>query len=186
MCCFWFQSAFLLKVLADTGSISEKNSRFSHLSGSWQNRSVSSRDISLLSEPCSARSVGGHNSSPRYIVFSCTACDQGNIKTAIWSRGSSLDTLVAIHCTHNVQEDEFVCINCKRFFPLWMSEQPVMLIWLDRPVVRAESWYIHTVSNSMWKRILKGWFTRIVTKGASSHAESLGFSSLGGLWDIRL
>lgn len=183
MCCFWFQSAFLLKVLADQFQKRTQGFHTSQVPG--KTGVPSSQDISLLSEPCSARSVGGHNSSPRYIVFSCTACDQGNIKTAIWSRGSSLDTLVAIHCTHNVQEDEFVCINCKRFFPLWMSEQPVMLIWLDRPAVRAESWYIHTVSNSMWKRILKGWFTRIVTKGASSHAESLGFSSLGGLWDIR-
>lgn len=56
--------------------------------------------------------------SAGYIIFSCIAGDQANIKMQFWRDDSSSSAIVSTHCTHTAQEDEFVCIYCKLFTPV--------------------------------------------------------------------
>lgn len=101
MCCSWFQSTRLMKVLL-TQDLFQKRTVGFHSSQAPGNKSVSSRDIWLLSELCSAHSVGWHNS---YNVHHF-------LMHSLWP-GQHQN---AINCAHIAQEYVFVCINCQFFF----------------------------------------------------------------------
>lgn len=93
-----FQSARQLKVLADLGSISEKNSRFR-----FQVRT----SRSSLSSPKRGREK---NPSRRYIIFSCTACDL--------SHGSFLNKIAALNSNTLPWWTGLCALIVKFFFPL--------------------------------------------------------------------